>query len=79
MIKHELIEKLQDKDRYLVTINYLENNMMKTISFTNNFPVLDLETAQFETNKAIGKIHTKEMAKLKEEQNLENSVKGLIE
>jgi hypothetical protein len=79
MIKHELIEKLQEQDRFLVTINYLENNAMKTVSFTNNFPVMDLQTAQFEASKTIGNIHIKEMAKLEEENNLEKNVKGLIE
>ena len=79
MIKHELIEKLGEKDRFLITINYLENNVMKTTSFTQNFPVLDLETARFECSKTIGEIYSREMAKLKEEKNLEKNVKGLIE
>ena len=79
MIKHDLVEKLQEQDRYLVTINYLDNNMMKTVSFTNNFPIMDLQTAQFEASKTIGNLHKKEMAKIEEEKNLQNSVKGLIE
>ena len=63
----------------MVTINYLDNNMMKTVSFTNNFPIMDLQTAQFEASKTIGNLHKKEMAKIEEEKNLQNNVKGLIE
>jgi hypothetical protein len=79
MIKHEIIEKLGSKDRFMVTINYMENNMMKTTSFTNNFPVLDIQAAQHEAYKTIGTIQRKEMAKLEGEEDLEKNVKGLIE
>lgn len=79
MIKHEVIEKLGSKDRFMVTVNYMENNMMKTISFTNNFPVLDIQAAQHEAYKTIGTIFRTEMGKLEAEKDLNNSVKGLIE
>ena len=79
MIKHELVERLNNENRYLVTINYLENNMMKTTTFSNNFPIMDLETARFEASKTILDCFEKEMSKIKKQQELEKEVKGLIE
>tara|TARA_R110000824_G_scaffold288465_4_gene476363 strand:- start:2812 stop:3066 length:255 start_codon:yes stop_codon:yes gene_type:complete len=84
MIKHKLIEQLEDKDQYIFAISYLKEGKIETTVFSNDFPVLDMPTVRNEFSGLLFELYEKEVNTPEDgldsgSKIVNNQIKGLIE